>query len=1662
MKLFVPSQFSVIRALQEDSNSKTFLATDHFLEREDVVVKIVRKGLFSRDRDHLLNRISWFTGIRHDNLSIVFDAGLTPKGDLYFVREYLPSSEFGSAHSFTAIKALVSAIDFLQSNGRIHGAIKPSNIFFNDRILKLTDPNFMRSNPPGSEADIRFGAPEVLNGEKATLASDLYSLGAVLYLLLTRRNLFEDLDLSHLRTKYLWASPLPIGNLCDVPKPISDAVMQLLDKDPENRVSAFRLLKGYVGSRPASTTRAAYIDRQIMLKDAVEFLHPHAMKRLRLLLVEGTAGIGKSRLLEELRIRLSFEGVHLVPCCCLLGSPDFYPVLEGAHKVRVKFNPSHHHQNFGSFQRDDTTNREYPPGKLVSEVIGFLTSVAQETPLVLAIEGTDKADPGTLQFIEQLAFRAAEIPLSVVLTCRGRRSILKLCRLIEDCIAEDFRQIRLLPLSAGESQCLLGSVEKSVERQKDLIPLAGGNPLLLEEYARSFANKSVPTKRIKEALDWMRSEIPKQSKSVVEALSLVRKPAEMQTVAYISERSILELQQQLNALEAIGVIERCGDSVGIAYPDLAIQIYKRMSRRNRLRLAKRIFDVFSTTNTDSEDLAYYSFGAENFHVASRLYQQLARTAFEKQEHKKAVTYYERLQECETRGGSQFLPGEKLKLCRCYHFTGRSKQCRAMAEQLLSEVAVRSSPELLSEVYVLLAGTLDQTSPNERVRLSRLAIECLPPDSALLYHRYLAFCSRLLDMGDLPTAVQALERMSEADLSEKDLSHVNLARAIVLLNKADFKGSSESFLRVDRKYTDSAVILTNLALCFEHLGDLIKALEFQTQAQKLAIDNGIAQIKILSLDNLASIKTKLGEIREAELLFEQSFTSLENFREKEVAFDTAKFLALYYDAALHDIQLGRYRRAAEHLKSVRPFAGLVYEIDRVFCAMVQCQFYRDVGFPKKVRDILAKLQDSHTLKTPFFSVERTLLDARMPDLSNQEKLRRLQEALETTEQFGTLYQQCQVLNELAAVHVLTGDRQKAQEYSKRALQLARKQGYKLLAVRGLMLAGVASEERTGKEHKLLTAFQSASEMGLQELMAESAFHIGILHFEAGNLVTARDYLSRSISMTAKLAEEIPIRSRTNYLAVHWRREAREALERCNRTMREQSAYTISDVHDSLGDDRYFKATYRLALSAAAIKSADVLLGAIEEALRTSLIHGGMILLKGTTGSMATGIRIKPTDDVIRKAQSVASMAKNRMYFGSAEMARPKEIVAWIPLQSETWEGGIYVVCRQNETPLTEKEMELLAIIGTIANGALRGLEAHHAAETENRPLDEFYGMVGASKAMREVYSQIQIAARNTATVLIEGESGTGKELVAKAIHSAGPRAKNPFIAIDCGAIPESLIEAELFGAKKGSYTGAVADRQGLFEAANRGTLFLDEISNTTPALQAKLLRVIQEREVRRIGDTRDRPIDVRLIVASNMNLEALAGDGRFRKDLLYRLKVFDIKLPPLRARRDDIPMTAHAFLQKMNATNKLKKYFAPGVMNHLAAHNFPGNVRELQNAIERAFFSAKGSLISDVPIETQVELSAGHDEVQSWFTELSEGRKDFWSAVRNRYKRRDISRETVLALVDLGLRSTGGSYKTLAARFQVKEHEYHRFMDFLRRNDCLLDFRPYRKAAMDRA
>lgn len=263
---------------------------------------------------------------------------------------------------------------------------------------------------------------------------------------------------------------------------------------------------------------------------------------------------------------------------------------------------------------------------------------------------------------------------------------------------------------------------------------------------------------------------------------------------------------------------------------------------------------------------------------------------------------------------------------------------------------------------------------------------------------------------------------------------------------------------------------------------------------------------------------------------------------------------------------------------------------------------------------------------------------------------------------------------------------------------------------------------------------------------------------------------------------------------------------------------------------------------------------------------------------------------------------------------------------------------------------------------------------------FHDLVGDSPAMKQLFELVRKLSSVSSSVLIVGESGTGKELFARAIHYNGVTREKPFIAINCGAIPDSLIESELFGHRKGAFTGAINDRIGYFEAANGGTLFLDEISTFPLQVQSSLLRVLEERVVIPVGDTRPRPVEVRIVAASNQNLTTLCREGKFREDLLYRLDVVRLQLPALRQRRHDIPILAQHFLSKyMQKMNKKVTGISNAAMRALLNHEWRGNVRELENVIERAVIFAEGRDIelSDLPFQSsQDEADTGEDLKQA--------------------------------------------------------------------------------------
>ncbi len=323
--------------------------------------------------------------------------------------------------------------------------------------------------------------------------------------------------------------------------------------------------------------------------------------------------------------------------------------------------------------------------------------------------------------------------------------------------------------------------------------------------------------------------------------------------------------------------------------------------------------------------------------------------------------------------------------------------------------------------------------------------------------------------------------------------------------------------------------------------------------------------------------------------------------------------------------------------------------------------------------------------------------------------------------------------------------------------------------------------------------------------------------------------------------------------------------------------------------------------------------------------------------------------------------------------------------------------------------------------LRSENAYLRSQLEER--FRIDGIVGHSRAMRDLYQMLETVAATSSTVLITGETGTGKELAARAIHHASPRRAQRFLALNCSAIPETLLEAELFGHVRGAFTGAVGTRQGKLEQAHKGTLFLDEVGTMSPALQSKLLRVLQEREFERVGDSHPIRIDVRIIAATHSDLQQMVADGSFREDLFYRLNVIPIALPPLRERREDVPLLVRHFAEKLSrdvTPGRPPVTMSQEAMRCLMAYDWPGNVRQLENAVERALALSPGRSqieVSDLPAEVQQAPDRPGDTREAF----PEGGVDFEAHVR----------EVELALITRALERTGGNKRQAAKLLNLK-------------------------------
>jgi Nif-specific regulatory protein len=456
-----------------------------------------------------------------------------------------------------------------------------------------------------------------------------------------------------------------------------------------------------------------------------------------------------------------------------------------------------------------------------------------------------------------------------------------------------------------------------------------------------------------------------------------------------------------------------------------------------------------------------------------------------------------------------------------------------------------------------------------------------------------------------------------------------------------------------------------------------------------------------------------------------------------------------------------------------------------------------------------------------------------------------------------------------------------------------------------------------------------------------------------------------------------------------------------------------MEDRYSEGKMFKILLEISQTLNGILSMNELLSKVMDlAIETLNAERGFVLLSGEGGedlkiAAARNMEKQDVKDLSQISQSVVRSVLEEKRpvlthdatvdsrFKGAESVRLHNIVSimCVPLGvKERILGAIYVDSTRSKGVFTDEDLEFLTIFANQSSTMIENARLHESVLDENVRLRgevrKIYGersIIGKSPKMVEFFDLLERVIDSDASVMLLGETGTGKELAARTVHYNGPRREKNFVPLYCGALPETLLESELFGAKKGAFTGAVRDREGLFEVAGGGTLFLDEVCDVSPPIQAKILRALQEGEFRRIGETRVRRADVRVISATNKDIRKEVREGRFREDLYYRLNVISITLPPLRDRKEDIPLLADHFLKKYaDKARKSMGGFTEEAIAALLAHDYPGNVREIENMIERAVLLATSDKVTVAEITSDV----GAPRERPTTTSLSEHEKTF--------------------------------------------------------------------------
>jgi len=1472
----------------------------------------------------------------------------------------------------------------------------------------------------GARGTFAYMAPEMSRWGKADQRADIYSLGVVLYEALSGRNAFEGEDPVAIVRAHLNKSLEPLSRMReDVPEDLDRIVSRMVEKEPSRRyrsaaevlTALSRLLPGAVGGTVLASTpqllTSELIGRDSHLSRLTAMFQRAAKGQPSCCLLVGDRGTGKSRLLQELKGVAQLEGgLALVGTCSKAQGEPLVPMRSISDQVRMRG----HSMNveFGPEEMSALLDGKLEASIVFAKIYESLAVLPEKEkkPVLIAIEDFNFADEMTQKMTAFIARSLKTEQILLIVTTETNQSG---DTLEKNLLAEaPFVKFEVGSLKKTQTalmiEQMLGSDRAVPELTDWTYDHSDGNPLLIEEILNTAVSKQavvlmdgqwvVNGERLKEI------RIPVSVAGIVDnwlqrlnegELQLLRDAAvlgEVFDTRLLQEFTELEQDEFFNALyilESQNILLSSQETARLSFTHKWVRdiIYETLSEGERGRLHERALRLLESLYKEDErpidSLAYHALRARAVDEAVHYNTLAAENALKVHALRNALNYYQ--------AALSVLPPDR---------EGTGPAILESAGDLHRTLGEYDKALEKYEKVVSLTGP----SPRLSIKIGKTYVRMGQSGNALAVLESALNGTRGEDMNLMATVLNELALVHLAQ-SETERADESARKALVAAQGAADRGVlSYSYhilglIELNRKRYDEAIDHTlqslelkkemndtkgmagsyiNLGILYWNKGLYDKAVESYTDSLKLAERTGDIALGARAHNNIGLVEMRREHWEEAGSHLRESLAVFERLNDRSVLGH------LYLNLGSVAEKQGRW-----------PDALSLYE--------KSISVFEKMG---QLSNLATSLQDAGKLH---------LMMGNMGDAET-----RLKRALNLAEKSGDAVAQASALLYLGYFHMESFQWKRALDCVSRSLEMYGERGisHMLPTVKSIL-----SEIHTGKGEFVNArqigeeALTEAIEQDNLSQVATSHYALALLSVALEDRRSADDHFEKAIETMKNLDQRYEM-GRALLEAGKWKirlwRESRKNeefgaacsfLKDAEVIFRDLNARRdLEHVHEAGVDlveklsveslapsarEDQLKTIYEVSEVINSIFNLDDLLNRVIDLVIHLLDaeRGVLMLMDERSGSLRVAAGRRIDSSTIEDASQISTSVLNRVtnkrkpvISGNAlvdrRFSRSKSVLnhqikslLCVPLMvRDRVLGTIYVDSRVSPDLFTKEDELFLDSLANLIAVAIENSRHHREVHEERDHLRlevkkryHFRNLVGATEQMKNLYDLIERVADSDSNVLILGETGTGKELVARAIHYSSRRADKKFVTVVVSALPETLLESELFGHKKGSFTGAVADQKGLFEEADGGTIFLDEIGDAPGSVQSKLLRVIEEGETRRVGDTVYRKVDVRVICATNRRLTEEVRKGRFREDLFYRLNVINISIPPLRGRKKDIPLLAEHFLKVYgDKTGKRLTGIDREAMDYMLNYDWPGNVRELENCIERAVVMTKSERI----------------------------------------------------------------------------------------------------------